>query len=131
MDIERGRLVKLLRARNSDRTAHRAEQSLPQHIDLERDRGLLRQCGIDPNVLSVILSVEDGVTEAAEPLPQRSEVDDHLDRDRAHADGALRLDRAERWPSDRATRMTAATAAAKTKWFRRRSPETTYSRGPG
>ena len=59
MEVERQQLVKLLRSRDNEWTARRAEQSLPQHIDLDRDRALLRRCGIDPNVLAVILSVDD------------------------------------------------------------------------
>ena len=59
MVVDRQQLVELLRSRNNERTAARAEESLPQHIDLDRDRVLLRECGIDPNVLAVTLSVND------------------------------------------------------------------------
>jgi hypothetical protein len=57
--VDREQLVKLLRSRDNEWTAQRAELSLPKHIDLERDRVLLRKCGIDPNVLAVILSMDD------------------------------------------------------------------------
>ena len=124
MRVERSQLVTLLRSRYSHTTAQRAERSLPQHVDLDRDRGLLRQCGIDPNVLAVILSVEDRVAAPTETLPQPSVAADHLELDRAPADSAPRMDRAERWLSGRGTRKTAATEAASTKWFRRRSPAT-------
>ena len=59
MVVDRQQLVELLRSRDNERTAERAEESLPKHIDLDRDRVLLRECGIDPNVLAVILSVDD------------------------------------------------------------------------
>ncbi len=59
MEVDRQQLVRLLRSRDNVWTAERAEQSLPEHIDLDRDRMLLRQCGIDPNVLAIILSVDD------------------------------------------------------------------------
>jgi hypothetical protein len=59
VEVDRQQLVRLLRSRDSVGTAQRAEQSLPERIDLDRDRVLLRQCGIDPNVLASILSVDD------------------------------------------------------------------------
>lgn len=55
MKVERQQLTDLLRSRGGERTAERAAQSLPQTIDLVRDRDLLRQCGIDPNALAAML----------------------------------------------------------------------------
>jgi hypothetical protein len=59
MKVDRQRLVSLLLSRHNEWTAQRAEHSLPQHIDLDRDRLLLRECGIDSNVLAIILTVDD------------------------------------------------------------------------
>lgn len=56
MQIERGHLQDVLRQRGSHQTAQAVEQRLPEHIDTERDRALIRECGIDPNVLESIVS---------------------------------------------------------------------------
>ena len=60
MRIERRQLVELLSGRNSDATARRVAQCLPKQVDLTRDRTLLRQCGIDPNVLAFLLYSRNG-----------------------------------------------------------------------
>jgi hypothetical protein len=67
MQVERHQLMDILRSRGDEKTAQRAEQSLPQIVDLARDRALLRLCGIDPNALAAFLSEEDRF---AQPTPQ-------------------------------------------------------------
>lgn len=54
MDIERSHVEQILRERGSIRTAEAVEEQLPEQIDTERDRELIKQCGIDPNVLESI-----------------------------------------------------------------------------
>jgi hypothetical protein len=75
VNIERNELIELLRSRGDDHTAERAEQSLPQHIGVRRDRQLLRQCGIDPNVLGLFRSGRDHTTGVSEPSSQTADVD--------------------------------------------------------
>jgi hypothetical protein len=90
--IERNELAELLRSRGNDQTAVRAEQSLPQHIDLQRDREALRQCGIDPNVLAYILSTQDRTTDEP-PSQPATDLDDKGGS--ARIDGAPRTVRAQ------------------------------------
>ena len=59
MNIERSHLEEVLRQHGSDRTAQEIHQRLPEHVDTERDRQLLRQCGIDANVLETIMAASD------------------------------------------------------------------------
>jgi hypothetical protein len=66
VNIERSTLVDLLRSRNSHNAARRAARSLPRCIDVDRDRKMLLRCGIDPNVLEYILSMDDRVAEPTE-----------------------------------------------------------------
>jgi hypothetical protein len=97
--IERDELAELLRSRGNDQTAVRAEQSLPQHIDLQRDRETLRQCGIDPNVLAYILSTQDRTTDVTEPPSQpAADLDDRIGGS-ARVEGAPRSVRAQKGPS--------------------------------
>ena len=56
MQIERSLLEDVLRQRGSERTAEAVEQQLPEHIDTDRDRQLIKECGIDPGMLEMILS---------------------------------------------------------------------------
>lgn len=56
MQIERSHLEDVLRQRGSERTAEAVEERLPEHIDTDRDRQLIKECGIDPNMLEMILS---------------------------------------------------------------------------
>lgn len=124
MHVQRRQLVQLLRSRNSDTTARRAEQTLPQHIDLDRDRDLLKQCGIDPNVLAFILSVGDRVGLPTQPL----QGDDEAGGGHAPADDP-RTSPAQHWPCERGTRRPSETAAAtSTGWFRRRFSATPLGR---
>lgn len=74
MQVERHQLMDMLRSRGDEKTAQRAEQSLPQIVDLARDHALLRLCGIDPNVLAAFLSEEDHL---AQPTPQPLTGEDH------------------------------------------------------
>jgi hypothetical protein len=74
--IERNELVELLRSRGNDHTAEQAEQFLPQHINLHRDRESLRQCGVDPNVLAFILRRQERTTDSTETLLQPAVEDD-------------------------------------------------------
>ena len=97
--IERNELAELLRSRGNDQTAVRAEQSLPQHIDLQRDRETLRQCGIDPNVLAYILSTLDRTTDVTEPPSQPAADLDDSGGGSARVDGAPRRVRAKNGPS--------------------------------
>ena len=55
MRIERSHLLEVLRQRGSKQVAQAVEVSLPEQIDTERDRQLITQCGIDPNVLEAIM----------------------------------------------------------------------------
>jgi hypothetical protein len=59
MNIERIQLEKLLRQHGSDRTALEVQQRLPESIDTERDSQLLRQCGIDLNVVETLMASTD------------------------------------------------------------------------
>jgi hypothetical protein len=74
MQVERRQLMDILRSRGDEKTAQRAEQSLPQIVDLARDRALLRLCGIDPNALAAFLSEEDHL---GQPTPQPLTGEDH------------------------------------------------------
>lgn len=56
MNIERSRLEEILRQRGSEQTAHVVEQQLPEQIDTERDRELIQKCGIDPDMLEMIVT---------------------------------------------------------------------------
>jgi SAM-dependent methyltransferase len=56
MQIERSRLVEVLRQRGSEQTARAVEQQLSEHIDTQRDSMLIKRCGIDPNVLETIMA---------------------------------------------------------------------------
>jgi len=56
MDIERSRLMEMLRQRGSEQTAQAVERRLPEHIDTQRDRHLIEQCGIDPSVLETLVT---------------------------------------------------------------------------
>lgn len=55
MQIERSRLQALLRDRGGESTAQVVGERLPEQIDTQRDRQLLKDCGIDPNVLETII----------------------------------------------------------------------------
>ena len=74
MQVERHQLMDILRSRGDEKSAQRAEQSLPQIVDLARDHALLRLCGIDPIVLAAFLSDEDHL---AQPTPRPSTDEDH------------------------------------------------------
>jgi hypothetical protein len=72
MQVARHQLIGLLRSGGSEKTATMAERTLPETIDLDRDRALLRRCGIDPNVLGSRLSAGAGpwaADRAATPDP--------------------------------------------------------------
>jgi hypothetical protein len=97
--IERNELAELLRSRGNDQTAVRAEQSLPQHIDLQRDREALRQCGIDPNVLAYILSTQVRTTDVTEPPSQPAADLDDRGGGSARIEGAPRTVRAQNRPT--------------------------------
>lgn len=112
MHIERNKLVELLRSRGNDRTAKRAEQSLPEHIDLVRDRKILRRCGIDPNVLASILSRQDRVTDVTEPLSQPAANKDDRGGGFARVAGARRTLRAKDGPSVPDTRTALGATSA-------------------
>lgn len=56
MQIERSHLENVLRQKGSEQTARTVEQRLPEHIDTQRDRQLIKECGIDPNVLETIVT---------------------------------------------------------------------------
>jgi hypothetical protein len=101
---------------------------LPEHIELDRDRDLLRQCGIDPNVLAFILAVEGHVGMPTEPRPQSAVGDDEVVGVQAPADGAHPAGQAQHWPGERGNRRTAVTATRPIGWFRRRFPATTGRR---
>lgn len=47
MKLRRQEIVDLLRENGDTGTAHQAEANLPQHIDIETDRDLLAEHGID------------------------------------------------------------------------------------
>jgi hypothetical protein len=96
--VDRNELAELLRSRGNDQTAVRAEQSLPQHIDLQRDRETLRQCRIDPNVLAYILSTQDRTTDVTEP-PSQAATDLDDGSGAAMVDGVSRRVRAQNGPS--------------------------------
>jgi hypothetical protein len=104
MLIERNELLELLRSRGNDNAAERAEQSLPQHIDLHRDRKTLRQCGIDPNVLAFILSKQDRRTDVAEPLSESAAADDDAEGGSARVVVAPRTVRVRPEPSPAGSR---------------------------
>jgi hypothetical protein len=59
MNIERSHLEQVLRQHGSDRTAQEAHERLPESVDTERDRHLLKQCGIDANVLETLMPSTD------------------------------------------------------------------------
>ncbi|MDQ2622056.1 MAG: hypothetical protein M3Y45_03350 [Actinomycetota bacterium] len=59
MQIERSHLEDVLRQRGSVRTAQAVEERLPEHIDTSRDRELIEGCGIDPNVLEMLVAPPD------------------------------------------------------------------------
>ena len=59
MEIERSRLEQILRDHGSEQTALAVEQRLPERIDTERDRQLIKQCGIDANVLETMVARTD------------------------------------------------------------------------
>jgi hypothetical protein len=59
MQVKRNELIGLLRAHEDEESAQRAEHSLPVNIDLDRDRVLLLQIGVDPRVLEALLSADD------------------------------------------------------------------------
>jgi hypothetical protein len=104
MLIERNELLELLRSRGNDNAAERAEQSLPLHIDLHRDRKTLRQCGIDPNVLAFILSKQDRTTDVAEPLSESAAADDDAEGGSARVVVAPRTVRVRPEPSPAGSR---------------------------
>ena len=54
MHIDRHSLLTFLRSRDNEGTARLVEDELPSEIDTERDRELLRRCGINPNVLEAM-----------------------------------------------------------------------------
>lgn len=111
MHIQRNELVELLRSRGNDRTGARAEQSLPEHIDLDRDRRSLRRCGIDPNVLAAILSRRDRATDVTEPLSLTA-TESGESGGSARVAGAPRTIRAEDGPSFPDTRTASETTSA-------------------
>ena len=55
MRIERSQLEEVLRRRGSERTAEAVAARLPEHVDTHRDRDLIQQCGIDPDILETIV----------------------------------------------------------------------------
>jgi ubiquinone/menaquinone biosynthesis C-methylase UbiE len=59
MQIERSQLAEVLRQRGSERTAEAVAQQLPEHIDTRRDRDLIEDCGIDPDVLERVVTATD------------------------------------------------------------------------
>ncbi len=48
MEINRDRIVELLREEGEGERAARAERELPEVVDIERDAGLLEGLGLDP-----------------------------------------------------------------------------------
>ena len=59
MEVERSHLEQILREHGSEKTALAVEQRLPEHIDTQRDQQLIKQCGIDTNVLETMLARTD------------------------------------------------------------------------
>jgi hypothetical protein len=55
MQIERSQLEEVLRRRGSERTAEAVAQRLPERVDTHRDRHLIEECGIDPDVLETLV----------------------------------------------------------------------------
>lgn len=51
MEISKDTVVDLLRERGQTDEAGRAEQELPDTVDTERDSGMLKRFGIDPDDL--------------------------------------------------------------------------------
>ena len=48
MEVNRDRIVELLREEGEGERAARAERELPEVVDIERDAGLLEGLGLDP-----------------------------------------------------------------------------------
>lgn len=59
MEIERSHLQQILREHGSEETAQAVEQWLPERIDTQRDKQLIKQCGIDANVLETMVAPTD------------------------------------------------------------------------
>ena len=55
MEIPKEQVLGLLSSRGDKARAGRADQELPDNVDLERDSGLLSKLGVDPNELFVRL----------------------------------------------------------------------------
>lgn len=56
MRIEHSDLEKMLQQRGSDEPGRTFAQRLPEHIDTQRDRQLIKECGIEPNILETIVN---------------------------------------------------------------------------
>jgi hypothetical protein len=51
MEVPKEQILGLLRSRGDTAQAGHADQELPNHVDLERDSGMLSTLGIDPGEL--------------------------------------------------------------------------------
>ena len=51
MEIPKEQILGLLRSQGDKARAGRADQELPDNVDLERDSGLLSKLGVDPGEL--------------------------------------------------------------------------------
>ncbi len=51
MEIPKDEILKLLHQRGQSNEAQQAEQELPDHVDPERDSGLLGRFGLEPQEL--------------------------------------------------------------------------------
>lgn len=92
MQVKRNELIGLLRAHETEETAKRAEQSLPVTVDLDRDSALLRQLGVDPRVLSVLLSTEGQSAHQTGSLPPPSAGEEGVVVDHPSAAGSSGTD---------------------------------------
>lgn len=51
MQIDKERIINLLRDQGDQDKAQKAEQELPDQVDTDRDAGVLQRLGIDPSDL--------------------------------------------------------------------------------
>ncbi len=56
MQIDKSRILELLRSQGNHDKAGQAESQLPEQVDTERDSGLLGNLGLDPQMLIGLLT---------------------------------------------------------------------------
>ncbi|WP_198165945.1 hypothetical protein [Agromyces laixinhei] len=52
MQIQKQQVIDFLRSRGDDDKAEQAQSELPDQVDTEQDSGMLRQLGVDPQMLA-------------------------------------------------------------------------------